>query len=212
VLKYLTGCANRRKLGKLRQAGKFTMSVQRSSGVKPFLAICRWALVAVTAQLTINPALATGCLPLMERAPPLELSYFADDTSHVLEYAQSDDNKLENKLTVYLATDPELVTSLKGLLVKTPATRHYVIGKALGRAALHCGGVEPAYTRKIMTFVNALRDSDVMAGYMSIETTTGAALGTIAKAGSAGAGPKALFDGEFGTELANPFDTPSVPQ
>lgn len=181
--------------------------------MESFPAICKWALVAVTAQLILlNPALATGCLPLMERAPPLELSFFAEDTSRVLEYAQSDDTKLEDKLTVYLATDPELATSIKGLLMKTPAARHYVIGKALGRAALHCGGTEPAYTRKIMTFVNALRDSDVMAGYMSVETTNGAALGTIAKAGSVGSGPKALFDGEFGTELANPFDTPPLPQ
>ena len=130
----------------------------------------------------------------------------------MLDYAQSDDTKLEDKVTGYLATNPELVTVMKDLVIKAPAARHYVIGKAMGRAAQHCGAVEPAYTRKIFTFVSTLRDSDVLAGYTSIETSNGVQLGTIGKAGPRVSGGTALFEGEFGTELANPFVDVPLPQ
>jgi hypothetical protein len=148
----------------------------------------------------------------MERTPSLELELFAKDTSRVLDYAQSNDTKLEEKVTGYLATDPELITVMKDLLIKAPAARHYVIGKAIGRAALHCGAVEPAYARKISTFVGTLRDSDLSAGYTSVETSNGVQLGTIGKAGPTGSGGTALFVGEFGTELANPFAEVPLPQ
>ncbi len=130
----------------------------------------------------------------------------------MLTYAQSDDTKLEDKVTVYLATDPELVSVMKNLLLKAPPARHYVIGKALGRAALHCGSIEPAYARKISTFVNTLRDSDVLSGYTSIDASNGAQPATIGTAGSKKSGGTALFDGEFGTELANPFAEVPLPQ
>jgi hypothetical protein len=189
------------------------MSVLTLSGPRSFATICKWVLIAAAAQLiSLTAASATGCLPLMDRAPPLELDMFAQDTSRVLDYAQSDDDKLEDKLTVYLATNPELITAIKDLLIKAPAPRHYVIGKAMGRAALHCGAIEPAYTRKIFTFVSELRDSDVLAGYTSVETSNGVQLGTIGKAGPAGSGASALFEGEFGTELANPFAEVPLPQ
>jgi len=164
-------------------------------------------------QLTwLDPASATACLPLLQRAPPLELELFTQNPSRVLSYALSDDAKLEDKVTVYLSTNPEVTTAIKELLIKTPSSRHYAIGKALGRAALHCGAIEPAYTRKIFTFVSTLRNSDVLAGFTSIEPSSGAQLGTIGKVPPAGAGGTALITGEFGTELANPFSDPPLPQ
>lgn len=190
------------------------MSVHTLPGLRSLATCCKWALVAIAAQLAwLNPAsAATGCLPLLERTPPLELELFTQDTSRVLDYAQSDDTKLEDKLTGYLATNPELVTVVKDLLIKARPARHYIIGKALGRAALHCGATEPAYARKISTFVSTLRDTDVLAGYTSIETSNGVQLGTIGKAASTVSGGTALFEGEFGTELANPFAELPLPQ
>lgn len=189
------------------------MSVHNQPGPKP-LATSKWALVAIAAQLaSLNPAsAATGCLPLLERTPSLELELFTQDTSRVLDYARSDDTKLEDKVTGYVATNPELITVIKDLLIKAPPSRHYVVGKALGRAALHCGATEPAYARKISNFVSTLRDSDVLAGYTSIETSNGVQLGAVGKSGSMVSGGTALFGGEFGTELANPFAEVPLPQ
>jgi len=190
------------------------MSVHALPEPRRFASGCKWALVAIAAQLTwFTPAFAgRGCLPLMERTPSLELELFAQDTSRVLDYAQSDDTKLEARVTGYLATDPELIRVMKDLLIKAPAARHYVIGKAIGRAALHCGAAEPAYARKISTFVDTLRDSDVLTGYTSVQTSNGVQLGTIGRAGPSVSGGAALFEGEFGTELANPFTEVPLPQ
>lgn len=189
------------------------MSVHTLPGPRSLATTCRWAFLAIVGQLIwLDPVWANGCLPLLERAPPLELALFTQDTSRVLDYAQRDDSKLEDKVTMYLASDPELVTAaIKELLIKAPAPRHYAIGRGIGRAALHCGAIEPAYTRKITTFVGTLRDSDVLAGYTSVDTSNGVQLGAIGKTGSAGTGAGALFSGEFGTELANPFTEIPLP-
>ncbi|MDI3566431.1 hypothetical protein [Bradyrhizobium sp. Arg816] len=190
------------------------MSVQTMPEPRRVAVSCKWALLAAVVQLSwLSPALAaSGCVPLLERTPPLELELFSKDTSRVLAYAQSDDTKLEDKVTSYLATDPELVSVMKNLLIKAPPARHFVIGKAMGRAALHCGAVEPAYARKISAFVGTLRDSDVLAGYTSIDTSNETQPGTIGIAGSKKSGGTALFEGEFGTELANPFAEVPLPQ
>lgn len=177
---------------------------------------CKWALIAVVVQLQLSwlpdAFAASGCMALLERTPPLELEFFAQDTGRVLAYAKSDDTKLEDKVTAYLATNPELVSVVKDLLIKAPPARHYVIGKALGRAALHCGSVEPAYARKISAFVGTLRDSDVLAGYTSIDPSNETQPAVIGLTGSKKSGGTALFDGEFGTELANPFAEVPLPQ
>ena len=189
------------------------MSVSSLPRPRSWVSIGTWILAASVTQLTsLGPASATSCLPLLQRAPPLELELFTQNPSRVLSYALSDDGKLEDKVTVYLSTNPEVTTAIRELLIKTPSSRHYAIGKALGRAALHCGAIEPVYTRKIFTFVSTLRDSDVLAGYSSVEPSNGVQLGTTGKAPPAGAGGAALITGEFGTELANPFSEPPLPQ
>jgi hypothetical protein len=189
------------------------MSVHTLTGPRLWAPLCKCAFAAIAIQLSwLPPASATSCLPLLERAPPLELELFTKDPSRVLDYALSDDDKLEDKVTVYLSTNPEVTTAIKELLIKTPSPRHYAIGRALGRSALHCGAIEPAYTRKIFTFVSTLRDSDVLAGYSSVEASNGVQLGTIGNAAPKGTGAAALLTGEFGTELANPFSEPLLPQ
>lgn len=191
------------------------MSAYGLHGMNTFVHACKGSLIAVALNLVLpHAASADSCLPILERAPSLEVKLFADDTSRVLRYALSDDDKLESKITNYLATDPELLSLMRDLILQVPPSRRYTIGRGIGRAALHCVAVDPGLARKFFTSISALRDSDVLAGYASVGSSNDTQLGTIGKAGgSAGSGGgSSLFTGEFGTELADPFSEAPLPQ
>ena len=201
------------------------MSAYSLQGPNIFVRVCIGSALAIALNLALpHPASAASCLPLLERTPSLELQLFAEDTSNVLHYALSDDDKLESKVTNYLATDPELLSVMRDLILQVPSSRRYALGRALGRAALHCS-VDPALARKFSAYVAVLRDANVMAGYTSATPLNGVQLGTIgqsgpngfqfgtnAQAAPNGAGQTSFFTGEFGTELADPFKLAPLPQ
>src|SRR6476659_6872316 len=98
------------------------MSVSSLPRPRSWVSIGTWILAASVTQLTSRgPASATRCLPLLQRAPPLELELFTQNPSRVLSYALSDDGKLEDKVTVYLSTNPEVTTAIRELLINTPS-------------------------------------------------------------------------------------------
>jgi hypothetical protein len=198
---------------------------------------CKGAALAIALIIALpHPASAASCLPLLDRAPPLEVKLFAEDTSNVLHYALSDDTKLESKLTSYLATDPELLSVMRDLILRVPSSRRYTIGRSLGSASLHCAAVDPQLARKFSTYIGTLRDPDVVAGYISALPLNGVQLGTIGQSGpnasqfgtsgqagpagpqygtsaqAAGPNPSGQFTGEFGMDLKNPFAEILLPQ
>ena len=193
--------------------GLESMAGNSLQGPNPVAHVCKWCLIAVGLNLALlHPASAASCLANVDRSPQLELQMFAEDPSRVLRYAQNDDNKLEAKVTSYVASDPELLSVIRELVLETPTSHRVAVGKALARAALHCASVEPALVRKFSSYVNALRDSNVLAGYTSLDSAQGLKLGTIGRTGSSGSGRSDLMVGEFGTEIADPFSQIPLPQ
>lgn len=167
------------------------------------------SLLAVTfLTLAGVPSAMAHCLPLLLRTPPVELRLFSADPGHLLKYAKNDKNKIEDKITEYLATDPDLLPQIGKLVSMAPASNRSAIGRGLGRAAQHCGPIEPKVVQSIIDFVRKLQDSSVSAGYASIENDAPVQ----ASAPSKPVAPSnSLFEGEWNMDVGNPFAPVPLP-
>ncbi|QOZ54759.1 hypothetical protein [Bradyrhizobium sp. CCBAU 53338] len=170
--------------------------------------MARFVLAFVFAVVGVSPAAASGCLPLLLRTPSLELRLFADDPDHLLKYAKNDRSKIEQKVTEYLASDPDLLPAIKKLVQLAPDSNRAAIGRGLARAAQHCGPVDPKAVQSIIAFTRNLQDSSVSAGYGSVDSDTAPQLPVQSAPANQ---PNSLFTGEWNTDLADPFAPIPVP-
>jgi hypothetical protein len=156
---------------------------------------------------------------------------FKEDPALVLRYAQNNDDKIESKVTQFLASDPDLLPVVTKLISQTPSSHRTAVGRGLARAALHCAKNDPAVVQKFTSYVNSLGDSIVLSGYTSFAEGEGIQLGKIAKYPSSELSKQSsselskprndlkdaksrndLKDGEFGTELVDPFKEMPLPR
>ncbi len=167
------------------------------------------SLLAVACLTLAGVSSATAhCLPLLLRTPPVELRLFAADPAHVLKYAKNDKNKIESKVTEYLATDPDLLPQIGKLVSLAPASNRSAIGRGLARAAQHCGPIEPRVVQSIIDFVRKLQDSSVSAGYASIENDAPVPVSAQSKPVPQSS---SLFEGEWNMDVGNPFAPVPLP-
>ncbi|QOZ47325.1 hypothetical protein XH89_30445 [Bradyrhizobium sp. CCBAU 53340] len=170
--------------------------------------MARFVLAFLFAVVGLSPATAAGCLPLLLRTPSLELRLFADDPEHLLKYAKNDRSKIEQKVTEYLASDPDLLPAIKKLVQLTPTTNRAAIGSGMARAAQHCGPVDPKAVQNIIDFTRSLQDSSVSAGYASVDSETTPQIPVQSPPVNRS---NPLFDGEWGTDVADPFAPVPLP-
>jgi hypothetical protein len=170
--------------------------------------MARFVLALLLVVAGLSPAAAAGCLPLLLRTPPMELRLFGDDPERLLKFAGSDRTKIEQKVTEYLASDPELLPAIRKLVQLTPAANRSAIGSGLARAAQHCGPVDPRAVQSIIDFTRRLQDSAVSAGYASVDSE---ATPQIPVQGTPANRPNPLFNGEWNTDLADPFAPVPLP-
>lgn len=167
------------------------------------------SLLAVACLTLAGVSSATAhCLPLLLRTPPVELRLFAADPAHVLKYAKNDKNKIESKVTEYLASDPDLLPQIGKLVSLAPASNRSAIGRGLARAAQHCGPIEPTVVQRIIDFVQKLQDSAVSAGYASIENDAPVPVSARSKPVPQS---NSLFEGEWNMDVGNPFAPVPLP-
>ncbi|MBR0969963.1 MULTISPECIES: hypothetical protein [Bradyrhizobium] len=168
----------------------------------------RSLLAVVCFTLAGAPSATAHCLPLLLRTPPVELRVFAADPAHLLKYANNDKTKLEDKVTEYLATDPDLLPQIAKLISLAPGSNRSAIGRGLARAAQHCGPIEPKVVQSIIDFVRRSQDSSVSAGYASIESDAPVPISAPSKPV---AQSNSLFEGEWNMDVGNPFAPVPLP-
>lgn len=156
----------------------------------------------------LSPATAAGCLPLLLRTPPMELRLFTEDPDHLLKYARNDRSKIEQKVTEYLASNPDILPVIKKLVQLTPATNRAAIGRGLARAVQHCGHVDPKAVQNIIDFTRSLQDSAVSAGYASVDSDS---TPQIPVQSTPTGQSNSLFNGEWNTDVADPFAPVPLP-
>ncbi|WP_314959503.1 hypothetical protein [Bradyrhizobium cosmicum] len=125
-----------------------------------------------------------------------------------MKYAKNDKNKIESKVTEYLATDPDLLPQIGKLVSLAPASNRSAIGRGLARAAQHCGPIEPTVVQRIIDFVQKLQDSAVSAGYASIENDAPVPVSARSKPVPQS---NSLFEGEWNMDVGNPFAPVPLP-
>ena len=170
--------------------------------------MARFVLALLFAVVGLSPATAASCLPLLLRTPSLELRLFSDDPEHLLKYAKNDRSKIEQKVTEYLASNPDLLPAVKKLVQLAPATNRGAIGRGLARAAQHCGPVDPKVVQNIIDFTRSLQDSSVSAGYGSVDSESTPQIPVQSTPASR---PNSLFNGEWSLDVADPFAPIPVP-
>jgi hypothetical protein len=170
--------------------------------------MARFVLAILFAVVGLSPATAAGCLPLLLRTPSLELRLFAEDPGHLLKYARNDRLKIEQKVTEYLASDPDLLSVIRKLVQLTPSTNRAAIGRGMARAAQHCGPVDSRAVQSIIDFTRGLQDSSVSAGYASVDSESTPQIPVQSAPANR---PNSLFNGEWNTDLADPFAPVPLP-
>ena len=136
---------------------------------------------------------------------------FAMDPASLLKTLRNDNDKIERTLASYLATDSELLSSVRKLVADAPTTSKRAIGAGIRRAEMQCTAPKPEVARKIISFIRNLNDATVYAGYVSVteepepQYTTGQPRVTPRNPGKS-------FTGEWNTEIADPFESVPLPQ
>ncbi|WP_315833643.1 hypothetical protein [Bradyrhizobium prioriisuperbiae] len=167
-------------------------------------------------------AIGTGaghaqCVPFSERIPLAEREMFSTEPTSLLQAVRNDNDKLETRVTGYLATDPTLLPAVRKLVADAPSANRRAIGAGLRRAVLLCTAIQPQSARKIIDFVRDLGDKTVLAGYVSVSEeldspSTGPQITRPAAPPVKATTSSRLFSGEFNTELADPFASMPLPQ
>lgn len=157
------------------------------------------------------------CLPFSERTPLAEREMFITEPASLLQAVRNDNDKLETRVTGYLATDPALLPAVRKLIADAPTTNRRAIGSGLRRTVLLCTAMQPQFARKIIDFVRDLGDKAVLAGYVSVSEeldsqTAGPQITRPTPPPVKSSTSSKLFSGEFNTELADPFASMPLPQ
>ncbi len=166
------------------------------------------ALTGLTAR-----AASAQCVEFSDRATQSDLDTFVKSPASLLERLRNDKEKLKYQLATYIATDPQILSSVRTLAVEATSTDRSAIGAALRLAEARCTSTKPNAARKIRDFVQRLGDQTVLAGY----TVAGEDQGTPqpefrARDKRQPDRSGGLLEGEWKTELADPFKPLPIPR
>ncbi|MCG2645338.1 MULTISPECIES: hypothetical protein [Bradyrhizobium] len=126
---------------------------------------------------------------------------------------RNDKEKLKYRLSTYVATNPSLLPSVQTLITESTSDDRSAIGSALRLAEARCTTTKPDAARKIRDFTKRIGDLSVQAGYSAVgEDDSGAPPQPRDKTSTQPSRGGALLEGEWKTELSDPFKPVPIPQ
>jgi hypothetical protein len=175
-------------------------------------------LAAIAMGSTIAAISATACkaqcVELSERASPLVLQTFAADPGWLLRDLRNKREDLTPRLTGYLVSDISVLPAVRTLASEAPNADRPAIGAALRRAEARCLRSRPEAAQKINEFVRKLEDYTVLSGYSAeVEASRELPAAPLpsGRSGRAVRPSTGLMNGEYGTELKDPFASVPLP-
>ncbi|WP_448034097.1 hypothetical protein [Bradyrhizobium liaoningense] len=175
----------------------------------------RWLPIAFAGSALILisvDACHAQCVEFSDRASQLELDTFVKSPSSLLERLRNDKEKLRNRLSTYVATNPSVLPSVQTLISASASADRSSIGAALRIAEGRCTSTKPDAARKIRDFVQRIGDLNVQAGYSAAgEDNSGVQIQSTVKGPAQPPRGGALLDGEWRTKVANPFKPVPLP-
>jgi hypothetical protein len=182
----------------------------RRPGTRRFGSLAAIAMGATIAALSAN-ACNAQCVELSARVPPLVLQTFASDPGWLLREVRNKKEKLERTLTQFLVTDISILPAVRMLVSAAPTADRVAIGAALHRAEARCRGSKPEAAQTLNDFVRRLEDYAVLSGYSAeVEATREPAKPL--PSGLTVRPSLGLMNGEWGTELKDPFASVPLPR
>jgi len=161
------------------------------------------------------------CVDGSSRVPVTGVQIFQAEPAALLHEVRSDKAKLTGRVTAFIVSDVNVLPAVRTLVSEAANVERAAIGAALRRAQLTCIRSRPEAAQRISEFVQKLADSAVSSGYsaeleaIQFNPTPAAPMGSPQSrpAGSISYdGASRLMTGEWGTDIADPFTPPPVPQ
>lgn len=174
-----------------------------------------WLLVVLTGSALI--AASTGpcqaqCIEFSDRASQLELETFVKSPSSLLQRLRNDKEKLKYQLSAYIVTDPSVLPSVQTLISESGSSDRLAIGAALRLGEARCNLTKPDIARKIRDFTQRIGDVSVQAGYSAAGEDNSGPRSQPRGGRPRPAGAGDLLEGEWKTDLADPFKPAPLPQ
>ena len=162
--------------------------------------------------LSLGPCRAQ-CVEFSDRASQVDLEAFVKSPSSLLARLRNDKEKLKYRLSSYIATDPSTLPSVQILISESTSSDRSAIGSALRLAEALCIATKPDAARKIKDFTKRIGDLSVQAGYSAAgEVGSNAPQPRRDKDSNRAPRSGTLLEGEWNTELADPFKPVAIPQ
>lgn len=163
---------------------------------------------AALSALTVNSCRAQ-CVDLAGRAKKIDMDTFAKSPIVLLEAMHNDKDKLKSQLAAYLVTNPDLLVPVRTLIAEAGSDERTAIGAALRIAEMRCTVTKPSAAQKISSFAQRIGDMAVANGYYTAGEDQSTPMKDDKKKAPAGDG---LLEGQWRTEIADPFKPIAVPQ
>jgi len=161
------------------------------------------------------------CVDGSSRVPATGVQIFQLEPAALLHEVRNDKAKLTGRVTAFIVSDVNVLPAVRTLVSEAANVERAAIGAALRRAQLTCIRSKPEAAQRISEFVQKLADSAVSSGYsaeleaVQFNPNVAPPLGT-PQSRAAGStsydGASRLMTGEWGTDIADPFTPPPVPQ
>jgi hypothetical protein len=175
----------------------------------------RWLQIILMASTLIALSLGScqaQCVEFSDRASQIDIDAFVKSPSSLLERLRNDREKLKYRLSTYIATNPSLLPSVQTLISESSANDRTAIGSALRLAEARCITTKPDASRKIRDFAKRVGDLSVQAGYSAVgEDDSVAPIQPQNRVATPSPGSSALLEGEWKTELSDPFKPVPIP-
>lgn len=161
------------------------------------------------------------CVDQSTRVPATGVQIFQAEPAALLHEVRNDKAKLTGRVTAFVVSDVNVLSSVRTLVSEAANVERAAIGAALRRAQLTCMRSRPEAAQRISEFVQKLGDSAVSSGYSAELEAVQFNPNAAAPVGSPQSRPTGsisydgasrLMTGEWGTDIADPFTPPPVPQ
>lgn len=185
------------------------------SGSIPRRVRAGWLLVVLTGSALIAAGAGpchAQCVEFSDRASQLELDAFVKSPSSLLARLRNDKEKLKYQLSAYIVTNPSVLPSVQTLISESGSSDRLAIGAALRLGEARCNLTKPDIARKIRDFTQRIGDVSVQAGYSAAGEDNSGPRSQPRGRHPRPAGAGDLLEGEWKTDLADPFMPAPLPQ
>ncbi|WP_199088349.1 hypothetical protein [Bosea sp. ASV33] len=164
--------------------------------------------VGVLASPVTLLAAEQSCVNVGKRNPRSELDRFKQAPTGFLNDIRNDSTKISGLVSSFVASDPELLDTVKQMIASAGTAQRRAIGMGLASAAAQCANTRPSVAVAISDYVRKMDDSNVGSGFQAMRQVQPVTLPQVTKPKPAQG--SALIEGEFGEKLTDPFSEPEI--